>query len=148
MNRRMTKFFLGFFVVIFLFKLMLIEKNNGNEDYLFLKASFNKIDGIQVGTPVMISGIEIGNVYKINLVENYPSLILQIQKILKISNDSSVSIQTDGLFGNKFISIEIGGADQFLKDGDKFSFTEDSILVEELLEKIIAIGEKNKKENL
>tara|TARA_Y100001954_G_C15467834_1_gene434145 strand:+ start:195 stop:641 length:447 start_codon:yes stop_codon:yes gene_type:complete len=148
MNRRLTKFFLGFFVVIFLFKLMLIEKNNGNEDYLFLKASFNKIDGIQVGTPVMISGIEIGNVYKINLVENYPSLILQIQKILKISNDSSVSIQTDGLFGNKFISIEIGGADQFLKDGDKFSFTEDSILVEELLEKIIAIGEKNKKENL
>ena len=148
MNRRMTKFFLGFFVVIFLFKLMLIEKNNGNEDYLFLKASFNKIDGIQVGTPVMISGIEIGNVYKINLVENYPSLILQIQKILKISNDSSVSIQTDGLFGNKFISIEVGGSDQFFKDGDKFSFTEDSILVEELLEKIIAIGEKNKKENL
>ena len=32
--------------------------------------------------------------------------------------------------------------------GDKFSFAEDSILLEELLEKIIAIGEKTKKDRL
>ena len=148
MNRRLLKFFLGFFAIVFLFKLMLIENKTGNDDYFLLKASFNKIDGIQVGTPIMISGIEIGNVSKISLENNYPTLILRIQKKLKISTDSSISIQTDGLFGNKFLSIEIGGTDQFFKDGEKFSFTEDSILVEELLEKIIAIGEKNKKGNL
>ena len=148
MNKRLLKFFLGFFAVALLLKLMLIENKTTNDDYFLLKASFNKIDGIQVGTPVMISGIEIGNVSEINLKNNYPTLILRILKNLKISNDSSISIQTDGLFGNKFLSIEIGGTDQFFNDGDKFSFTEDSILVEELLEKIIAIGEKNKKGNL
>ena len=148
MNRRLLKFFLGFFALAFLLKLMLIENKTKNVDYLVLNASFNKIDGIQVGTPVMISGIEIGNVSEINLKNNYPILILRILKNLKISNDSSISIQTDGLFGNKFLSIEIGGTDQYFKDGDKFSFTEDSILVEELLEKIITLGEKNKKENL
>ncbi|PPR42198.1 MAG: putative phospholipid ABC transporter-binding protein MlaD [Alphaproteobacteria bacterium MarineAlpha8_Bin1] len=148
MNRRLLKFFLGFFALAFLLKLMLIENKTKNVDYLVLNASFNKIDGIQVGTPVMISGIEIGNVSEINLKNNYPILILRILKNLKISNDSSISIQTDGLFGNKFLSIEIGGTDQYFKDGDKFSFTEDSILVEELLEKIITLGEKNKKGNL
>ena len=148
MNKRLLKFFLGFFAVALLLKLMLIENKTTNDDYFLLKASFNKIDGIQVGTPVMISGIEIGNVSEINLKNNYPTLILRILKNLKISNDSSISIQTDGLFGNKFLSIEIGGTDQFFNDGDKFSFTEDSILVEELLEKIIDIGEKNKKGNL
>ena len=148
MNKRLLKFFLGCFAVALLLKLMLIENKTTNDDYFLLKASFNKIDGIQVGTPVMISGIEIGNVSEINLKNNYPTLILRILKNLKISNDSSISIQTDGLFGNKFLSIEIGGTDQFFNDGDKFSFTEDSILVEELLEKIIAIGEKNKKGNL
>ena len=148
MNKRLLKFFLGFFAVALLLKLMLIENKTTNDDYFLLKASFNKIDGIQVGTPVMISGIEIGNVSEINLKNNYPTLILRILKNLKISNDSSISIQTDGLFGNKFLSIEIGGTDQFFNDGDKFSFTEDSILVEELLEKIIAIGEKKKKGNL
>ena len=148
MNKRLLKFFLGFFAVALLLKLMLIENKTTNDDYFLLKASFNKIDGIQVGTPVMISGIEIGNVSEINSKNNYPTLILRILKNLKISNDSSISIQTDGLFGNKFLSIEIGGTDQFFNDGDKFSFTEDSILVEELLEKIIAIGEKKKKGNL
>lgn len=148
MNKRLLKFFLGFFAVALLLKLMLIENKTTNDDYFLLKASFNKIDGIQVGTPVMISGIEIGNVSEINLKNNYPTLILRILKHLKISNDSSISIQTDGLFGNKFLSIEIGGTDKFFNDGDKFSFTEDSILVEELLEKIIAIGEKKKKGNL
>ena len=148
MNKRLLKFFLGCFAVALLLKLMLIENKTTNDDYFLLKASFNKIDGIQVGTPVMISGIEIGNVSEINLKNNYPTLILRILKNLKISNDSSISIQTDGLFGNKFLSIEIGGTDQFFNDGDKFSFTEDSILVEELLEKIIAIGEKKKKGNL
>ena len=58
--------------------------------------------------------------------------------------NSSVSIQTDGLFGKKFLLIEVGGNDNYLKDGDKFSFSEDSIVIEELLGKIIEIGEKNK----
>ena len=73
---------------------------------------------------------------------------MMIKKNLKISKDSSISIQTDGLFGSKFLSIEIGGSDEIMVSGDKFSFTEDSILLEELLEKIIAIGEKTKKDRL
>jgi len=41
--------------------------------------------------------------------------------------------------------IEVGGNNIFLKDGDKFSFSEDSVVIEELLKKIIEIGEKNKR---
>ena len=65
-------------------------------------------------------------------------------KNLRISDDSSVSIQTDGLFGKKFLLIEVGGNDVYLKNGEKFSYAEDSIVIEELLGKIILIGEKNK----
>ena len=79
---------------------------------------------------------------------NYPKVIMKIKKNIKISKDSSISIQTDGLFGSKFLSIEIGGSDKIMVSGDKFSFAEDSILLEELLEKIIAIGEKTKKDRL
>ena len=69
---------------------------------------------------------------------------MKISKNLNISDDSSVSIQTDGLFGSKFLMIEMGGTDNFMKNGDYFSFTEDSILIQDLLENIIKIGEKNK----
>ena len=61
---------------------------------------------------------------------------------MNISDDSSVS-QTDGLFGSKFLMIEMGGTDNFMKNGDYFSFTEDHFNCD-LLENIIKIGEKNK----
>ena len=92
----------------------------------------------------MISGINIGYVDEINLKDNYPLIKMKISKNLNISDDSSVSIQTDGLFGSKFLMIEMGGTDNFMKNGDYFSFTEDSILIQDLLENIIKIGEKNK----
>ena len=40
--------------------------------------------------------------------------------------------------------IEMGGTSNYMKNGDYFSFTEDSILIQDLLENIIKIGEKNK----
>ena len=58
---------------------------------------------------------------------------MKIAKYLNISDDSSVSIQTDGLFGSKFLMIEMGGTYKFMKNGDYFSFTEDSILIQDLL---------------
>ena len=67
---------------------------------------------------------------------------MKIKKDLNISDDSSVSIQTDGLFGSKFLMVEMGGTTNFLNNGDSFSFTEDSILIQDLLENIIKIGEK------
>ena len=76
--------------------------------------------------------------------KNYPIIKMKIAKNLDISDDSSVSIQTDGLFGSKFLMIEMGGTNNFMKNGDYFSFTEDSILIQDLLENIIKIGEKNK----
>jgi len=145
MNDRMIRFFLGFFATLLLVNLMKIDKSTDSLDLINLSASFDKIDGVQEGTSVMISGIEIGRVEKVFLDDNHPNIIMKVTKNNMISKDSSISIQTDGLFGNKFLSIEIGGTDEFMIDGDKFSFSEDSVLVEELLEKIIKIGEKNKK---
>ena len=44
----------------------------------------------------------------------------------------------------KSFSNRSWGSDNYLKNGEKFSFSEDSIIIEELLRKIIKIGEKNK----
>ncbi len=148
MNKKLIKFFLGFVAIILLFNLGSIKKNDRLENQVMLEAVFKKIDGVQVGSPVMISGITVGRVENVGLSGNYPKVIMKIKKNIKISEDSSISIQTDGLFGSKFLSIEIGGSDKIMVSGDKFSFAEDSILLEELLEKIIAIGEKTKKDRL
>ena len=70
-----------------------------------------------------------------------------IDKNISLPNDSSISIQTDGLFGAKFMLIEVGGSEELMKENDFFSFYEDSILVEDLLKKIIELGEINKNES-
>ena len=141
---RIKKFFYGIIAFIILLNLVLTEKNRVGEDVNNYFATFNKIDGVSVGTDVVISGIKVGEVKEIFIKDNFPQISISVNKDIEISDDSSVSIQTDGLFGKKFLLIEIGGNNVYLKNGEKFSFSEDSIVIEELLRKIILIGEKNK----
>ena len=145
MNSRFVKFFFGIFMVLILVELMFVDRHNSKDNYYDLLATFNKIDGVNEGILVMISGVTIGYVDEVMLNKNYPVLKMKIKKGLRISDDSSVSIQTDGLFGSKFLSIEMGGNDNYLVSGDSFSFTEDSMLIQDLLTNIIQLGEKNKK---
>ena len=147
MNTKYTKFFLGlfFFVTIFLF--LFSEKEFSKESFKEYKIIFNKIDGVQVGTNVLISGVKVGFVNKISLEKNYPLVSIMIDNDIELPDDSSISIQTDGLFGAKFMLIEVGGSEESMNENDFFSFYEDSILVEDLLKKIIELGEINKNES-
>ena len=141
---RIKKFVYGIIAFIVLLNLVLTEKNSVEGDVNNYFATFNKIDGVSVGTDVVISGIKVGEVKEIFIKDNYPQISINVNKNIDISDDSSLSIQTDGLFGKKFLLIEIGGNNVYLKNGEKFSFSEDSIVIEELLGKIILLGEKNK----
>ena len=87
----------------------------------------------------MISGISVGFVNDIILDNSYPKISMMINENLKITRDSSISIQTDGLFGSKFLVIEIGGEEEYLKSMNSFSYVEDSILLQDLLDNIIKL---------
>ena len=141
---KIKKFFYGIIAFIILLNLVLTEKNRVARDVNNYFASFNKIDGVSVGTDVVISGIKVGAVKQVFLKDNYPEISMNVNNNIKISDDSSVSIQTDGLFGKKYLSIEPGGMDEYLRNDDNLSFTEDSILIQDLLNRIIEIGEIKK----
>ena len=139
-----SKFFLGFFFIVIMFDLMLIDRKKNINNMINLFATFNKIDGLNIGDNVMISGISVGFVNDIILDNSYPKISMMVNENLKITRDSSISIQTDGLFGSKFLVIEIGGEEEYLKSMDSFSYVEDSIFLQDLLDNIIKIGENNK----
>ena len=141
---RIKKFFYGIVAFVILLNLVFKEKNRGGGNVNSYFATFNKIDGISVGTDVVISGIKVGEVKEVFIENSYPQILFHVNKNLKISDDSSVSIQTDGLFGKKYLSIEPGGMDEYLRNDDNLSFTEDSILIQDLLNRIIEIGEIKK----
>ena len=141
-------FVIGMITIMIVLKFIFFERKIDETDFKILSANFNKVDGLVEGTEVRISGVKIGMVKKMLLEENKPKLELAVNNKINIPDDSSVSIQTDGLFGKKYLVIEPGGSDNFLKSGENISFTEDSILIQDILRKIIEIGEIKKGANL
>ena len=59
---------------------------------------------------------------------------------IELPVDSSAAIHTDGLFGSKFVVIDPGGDLAILEDGDEIQYTQDAVIVEDLLDLIISEG--------
>jgi len=109
-------------------------------DYL-LKAVFNRVDGLSDGGEVHLAGIRVGTVEHEFLDKQYRAIVtLRINGDVKLPTDTSAAIHTDGLFGSKYVVLEPGGDMAYLKDGDEITFTQDSMVVGDLLDLIIAQG--------
>ena len=100
----------------------------GNKEALFkptfiVKAYFHNVEGLRNGSPVKLSGIDAGAVDEISVVGDTVSLIEVKMRLLEeiahfIRVDTQAEIQTEGLVGNKFISLKIGSASaELVKDG-------------------------------
>ena len=100
----------------------------GNKEALFkptftVKAYFRNIEGLRNGSPVKLSGIDAGAVQDIRVVGDTVSLIEVKMRLLDeirhfITVNTQAEIQTEGLVGNKFVSLNIGeGGAEPIKDG-------------------------------
>ena len=138
------KFFIGIITLLIFYNFLFINKKDLDNKHLIIKSEFNRIDGINENSEVRISGMQVGKVMSMQIINNKPLIKLALNKDLLIPDDSSLSIQTDGLFGKKYISLEPGGSEKFLNNGEKIFLTEDSILIQDLLKKIIQIGNLKK----
>lgn len=108
---------------------------------LRIYATFNRVDGLTEGAPVYVSGIDVGRVQQMTLVDNNRARVtLWIRPGVALPVDTAAAVHTDGLFGTKFMNLDPGGADAMLGDGDTITFTQDALIVSQLLELIIAQG--------
>ena len=104
-------------------------------------ATFNRVDGLLEGDVVRLGGIRVGKVEKAELDANYRArLTFRIDGGVTLPTDTSAAIHTDGLFGSKFVALLPGGDDAIIKPGGAISFTQDALIVTELLDLIIAEG--------
>ena len=100
-------------------------------------ASFNDVSGISVGSKIKLAGVTVGKVLELKLDEiNYTAeMVLGINRKIKIPNDSEIIITSEGLLGGNYVSISPGGSDIFLKANEKFSFTQSSLSLNNLIQK-------------
>ncbi len=102
-------------------------------------ARFNRADGIKIGSLVRAAGVDVGQIEKLRLDENFRAVaVLRINSGVLLDTDATASIVTDGLFGSKFVQLDVGAGDEVIGNGQEIAFTEDSLVLDDLLELIIS----------
>ncbi len=119
--------------------------NNSNVkpiDGYVVNATFSNISGIAPGSSVRIGGIKVGVVETLALdPKTYQAVAkLRIGNEVKLPKDSSAAVQSTGLIGEKFLAVEPGSEDENLNEGDKISFTQPSVSLEEMIGKFMFSG--------
>ncbi len=94
-----------------------------------LIAKFDRVDGLVVGSDVRMSGIKVGTVIGQSLdPATYQAVVkLDLDPDVKLPDDSSAKITSEGLLGATYMSIEAGGSEDLLRNGDSLRFTQGSI---------------------
>lgn len=147
MNRDTREIIVGAFVIVGLagllgasYKVREMTVQAAANDYL-VSATFNRVDGLFVGDEVQLGGIKLGTVESQTLDANYRAVVvMRLERGIKLPTDTSAAIHTDGLFGSKYVVLDPGGEEEYLQDGDQITFTQDAVIVGELLDLIISQG--------
>ena len=92
-------------------------------------AKFQRVDGLNVGTDVRLSGIKIGTVSALTLdPRTYQATVhLNIRNDVRLPDDSSIMVTSTGLLGNSYLSISPGGSDAMIAAGGSIKNTQGSV---------------------
>ena len=94
-------------------------QTTGSEGY-DLTARFQRIDGINVGSDVRISGVKVGVVRAVALDnETYLARVtMVVNNGVTVPDDSTARIASDGLLGGAYVAIEPGSMDPIPAGGE------------------------------
>ena len=98
-----------------------------------IQAIFSNSGGLKSGSSVVIAGVEVGRVKRVDLDDYQAKVVLNIPLNVKIQEDAIASIKTKGLIGEKYVEITPGGADELIEPGGRIRDTQSAIDFEELI---------------
>jgi phospholipid/cholesterol/gamma-HCH transport system substrate-binding protein len=124
------------FMYLFVTKTSSQDNNDGNYE---ISASFENSGGVENGTAIMIAGIKVGVITKKILDQNnyMAELKMAINNNINIPDDSSASITSSGLLGEKYVDISPGGNNEMLKKDGVIKHTQSSVNLETLIGKMM-----------
>ena len=104
-----------------------------------LSASFDRIDGLANGADVRIAGVKVGTVTESRIdPQSFAAVLtLKVDRSLKLPQDTSAEVTSEGLLGGKYVSLVPGGSDKLLADGGRITETQGSVSLESLLGRFI-----------
>ncbi|SEQ61451.1 phospholipid/cholesterol/gamma-HCH transport system substrate-binding protein [Amphritea atlantica] len=111
------------------------------QDTYKIYARFENVGGLTARSKVTMSGVTIGKVSNITIDRKKLMALVEMDidgDVDYLTSDSSASILTAGLLGEKYIGVTTGAADdEILKEGDFIEDTQSSLVLEELIGKFL-----------
>lgn len=116
--------FAGVFLAMVVIFLLGSEKQIFKRQYILL-TTFTDISGLRVGAQVQLAGLNVGMVDRISFAKELNDKRVEVRLAVnqefqdRIRTDSTASISTQGLLGDKYVSISLGTPpNETLKDGE------------------------------
>jgi phospholipid/cholesterol/gamma-HCH transport system substrate-binding protein len=99
-----------------------------------VKARFANIGGLKPGSQVLIAGVPVGRVKKIDLDSQYAAIVLlDVSQRVRLPSDTIASIKTNGLIGDKYIALAPGADGKDVPPGGKITDTESAVDLESII---------------
>jgi phospholipid/cholesterol/gamma-HCH transport system substrate-binding protein len=104
-----------------------------------VRAKFERVDGLNTGSDVKLSGIKIGTVVEQKLEpETYLAIIrMNINSSVKLPTDTVAQVTSDGLLGSNFVALVPGADEKVIAPGGEIKYTQAPVNVVQLLGKFV-----------
>lgn len=135
-NSKLGMFIIGGLILFILAIYFIGKQQNLFGSNIQLKSKFKTVSGLKVGNNVRFSGINIGTVSEIELVNDSTVVVIltiqeEVQKFIK--TDAMASIGSDGLVGDKVLTISPGTSSKTIIKENAFIASKSPIEMEDLM---------------
>lgn len=112
----------------------------GGDNGYEIRAKFSNIGGLKIRSSVKMAGVLVGRVAGITFdEETYEAVVIMNidPKYTKIPEDTTANIFTAGLLGEQYISLDAGGAEDYLQAGDEIAITQSAVVLEQVIGQVL-----------
>lgn len=126
-------------VAVLFFAFSYSSADVGATDGYEIKARFSGIGGLGVGDKVVISGVKVGQVSRIELdKETYlADVYLDIGHEYELPDDTAAFISSENLLGGLYLQLEPGASEDMIEEGGLIEYTQAPQNLEQLLGQFI-----------
>ena len=126
-------FKIGLIFLLFFFFINYLSGAYIKKEKFFFTTYFNYTEGLEIGSDVVLAGIDVGKVIDLELQDDGVLVSGSINNDYSITSDSILIIRSNGIFGKKSLLIEPGFGDIIKDNYYEFTSTKDSYSVDMFL---------------
>lgn len=100
-----------------------------------LVARFDRVDGLERGAEVRVSGIRVGTVtgQRLDPQTFRAEVRFTVSDGVELPADTTAAVVSTGLLGGKYLQLVPGGDDEILRPGQEIMLTQSAINLEDLI---------------